>query len=125
MYSYKLNNSYTVYVNYSYLNECIQASRKHYSRSNEKAKKATTVCAIPIIAKKGAKIGSRISVVNLDTQEKNVYTITYSENVNISEGFISDVSPIGRSLLGHGIGEMVTVNTPSGAIRYKIIDLKN
>ena len=28
MYSYKLNNSYTVYVNYAYLNECIKASKK-------------------------------------------------------------------------------------------------
>lgn len=28
MYSYKLNNSYTVYLNYTYLNECIKASKK-------------------------------------------------------------------------------------------------
>lgn len=27
MYSYKLNNSYTVYVNYAYLNECIKANK--------------------------------------------------------------------------------------------------
>ena len=28
MYSYKLNNSYTVYVDYAYLNDCIKASKK-------------------------------------------------------------------------------------------------
>lgn len=28
MYCYKLNNSYTVYVNHVYLNECIKASKK-------------------------------------------------------------------------------------------------
>ena len=28
MYSYKLNNSYTIYVNYAYLNDCIKASKK-------------------------------------------------------------------------------------------------
>lgn len=28
MHSYKLNNSYTVYVNYAYLNDCIKASKK-------------------------------------------------------------------------------------------------
>ena len=35
MYSYKLNNSYTVYVNYAYLNECIKASKewaKHHPK---------------------------------------------------------------------------------------------
>lgn len=28
MFNYKLNNSYTVYVNYAYLNDCIKASKK-------------------------------------------------------------------------------------------------
>lgn len=28
MYCYKLNNSYTVYVNHAYLNECIKAGKK-------------------------------------------------------------------------------------------------
>lgn len=28
MYSYKINNSYTVYVNYAYLNDCIKACQK-------------------------------------------------------------------------------------------------
>lgn len=31
MYSYKLNNSYTIYVNYEYLNECRKASRVNNS----------------------------------------------------------------------------------------------
>ena len=33
MYSYKLNNSYTIYVNYTYINDCIKASK---SRSSKK-----------------------------------------------------------------------------------------
>lgn len=36
MYSYKLNNSYTVYVNYAYLNECIKASKKKNKSSSVK-----------------------------------------------------------------------------------------
>ena len=30
--SYKINNSYTVYMNYVYLNECIKAGRKNTAR---------------------------------------------------------------------------------------------
>ena len=30
--SYKINNSYTVYVNYFYLNECIKAGKKNTSK---------------------------------------------------------------------------------------------
>ncbi len=28
MYSYKINNSYTIYVNYDYINQCIKAGKK-------------------------------------------------------------------------------------------------
>lgn len=31
MYSYKTNNSYTIYVNYAYINECRRASEKYRS----------------------------------------------------------------------------------------------
>ena len=33
--SYKLNNSYTVYVNYYYLNDCIQAGKKYAQKKKK------------------------------------------------------------------------------------------
>ena len=33
--SYRLNNSYTVYVNYFYLNDCIKASKSYASRQKQ------------------------------------------------------------------------------------------
>jgi len=49
MYSYKLNNSYTVYVNYAYLNDCIKASKKKIVSTSVKTyvappKKEKSVC---------------------------------------------------------------------------------
>ena len=35
--SYKINNSYTVYVNYFYLNECIKAGQKQTKRKKQLA----------------------------------------------------------------------------------------
>ena len=41
MYCYKLNNSYTVYVNYAYLNDCINASKEiNLDRRNQRCKAA-------------------------------------------------------------------------------------
>ena len=37
MYSYKLNNSYTVYVNYIYLNECIKAGKKSVQKEDRRS----------------------------------------------------------------------------------------
>ena len=125
MYSYKLNNSYTVYVNYAYLNECIKASKPYNSKSNAKAKETSSLYATTTVVKNTVKIGSKVCIMNLATQKRDVVTITYTEDANITKGFISDVSPIGCSLLGHGIGDTVKVNAPSGVIRYKIIDLRS
>lgn len=35
MYCYKLNNSYTTYVNFYYLNDCIRASKSAHERKKE------------------------------------------------------------------------------------------
>ena len=123
MYSYKLNNSYTVYVNYTYLNECIKASRKY--NSNSKTKKSSTVYTKPIVIRDTVKVGSEVSVLNIDTQKRDIFKLAYSENINITERIISDTSPVGRALLGHSVGDMITVQVPAGTVRYKIMDLRS
>lgn len=50
MYSYKLNNSYTVYVNYAYLNDCIKASKKkgHSVKTLASPKKQAKMMVTPL-----------------------------------------------------------------------------
>ena len=48
------------------------------------------------------------------------YTITGSAEADSSQGKISNVSPIGKSLLGKRAGEVTEVNIPSGKIRLEI-----
>ena len=40
-----------------------------------------------------------------------------------SQGKISNVSPIGKSLLGKRVGEVTEVNIPSGKIRLEILSI--
>ena len=58
MYSYKLNNSYTVYVNYAYLNECIKASRC-YNSSNAKTKATAPIYSTAVAVKNIAKLARK------------------------------------------------------------------
>ena len=41
------------------------------------------------------------------------------------QGRISDESPIGRALLGHRVGETVTVEAPAGEMRFTILSVTN
>ena len=49
------------------------------------------------------------------------YTITGSTEADPSQGKISNVSPIGRSLLGKKVGELTEVSAPAGRIKLEII----
>ena len=42
---------------------------------------------------------------------------------NPIEGKISDESPVGKSLLGHKVGEIVETETPSGIVKYKVLSI--
>jgi len=74
-----------------------------------------------IETKKGGAIALGSTVrVELEEGEQR-YTIVGSTEANPDEGKISDVSPIGRALMGKKPGEEVSVEVPSGKLTYKIV----
>lgn len=54
--------------------------------------------------------------------EPEVYTIVGVAEANSREGKISNESPIGKAILNHRVGEVVTVDAPAGS--YKVTILK-
>jgi len=70
-----------------------------------------------------ADIGSTITVKNQHGQIQQ-YTITGSAEANPSQGTISNVSPIGKSLLGKRVGDITEVNVPSGKIKLEIVAIQ-
>ncbi len=68
------------------------------------------------------------STVHLSKEGENgrsfVYTIVGSEEADMSQGKISNRSPLGSALLGYKKGDSVKVNTPKGLMVYKIVEIK-
>lgn len=69
-------------------------------------------------------LGSKITVESLDDNEREEYLFVGSQEANPMEGRISDDSPFGRALLGHVVGETVTVAAPAGELRFKILTIE-
>src|SRR4030042_3649613 len=69
------------------------------------------------------QVGSRVTV-----QEGNYPAETYflvgATEADPRNGKISNESPIGRALLGGRVGNEVSVNTPSGEIKLKILTIE-
>ncbi len=68
------------------------------------------------------RVGSSASVEEIGGDgETVVYTIVGSTEADPEAGRISNVSPVGRALIGRSVGDVVTVATPRGAVRYRIV----
>jgi len=72
--------------------------------------------------KNKVSMGSRV-LAEIEGKTKEFTIVSFNE-ANPSEGKISNESPIGLAFLGKRKGEQATVNTPRGAVIYKIVDIK-
>lgn len=67
-------------------------------------------------------MGTRVTVVEEGFEdEPEEYAIVGSQEANPVQGRISDESPLGKALYGHGVGDTVVVEAPDGAITYRIV----
>ena len=65
-------------------------------------------------------IGSTVRIEKAGDNKSSVYTIVGSEEADMSNGKISNLSPLGSSLLGRKQGDTVKVTTPKGTVSYVI-----
>lgn len=75
-------------------------------------------------AKGTISIGTTFRLIKMGDNKSYLYTIVGSEEANLNHGKISNISPLGSSLLGHKEGETVKVQTPKGSVSYTIAQIK-
>jgi len=67
--------------------------------------------------------GSTVTVEN-DAGEEKVFSIVGTDELDVSRGYVSWVSPIGRALLGASEGDLVSFSTPGGQTELEIIKVE-
>jgi regulator of nucleoside diphosphate kinase len=65
-------------------------------------------------------MNSKVALVDLDTQEEEIYTLVYPENANTSEGKVSILAPIGTAMLGYRVDDVFEWEVPAGKRRLKV-----
>ena len=69
--------------------------------------------------------GSTVTVKDLEDGSELKYQIVGSQEANPMQSFISSDSPFGRSLLGHSVGDVITVEAPAGVLKFEILSIEN
>jgi len=73
--------------------------------------------------KEEVRLGSLVSIRELGSNEVETYQIVGSAEVDPRNGKISNVSPLGKALMGRRIGERVTVQTPDGLLHFEVVKI--
>jgi len=76
------------------------------------------------LPKDRAGLGSRVLLLDQDTETEVRYELVFPEVADLQTGLISIASPIGKSLVGRQAGDEVTITTPSGEKRFELLELE-
>lgn len=68
-------------------------------------------------------VGSKVTLRDVEFDEKVEYQIVGSTEADPADGKISDESPVGKGLIGHKLGETVVIEAPVGDIKYEILEI--
>ena len=68
--------------------------------------------------------GSTVTVKDLENNKEKTYKIVGKDEADISKNLIYFKSPIGKSLIGKSLGEMIAVETPSGEKTFEILNIQ-
>ena len=68
-------------------------------------------------------IGCTVTLLDIEFEEEMEYTIVGSAEADPLKGKISNESPVGMALLGHKIGQEVSIEVPSGVVTYKVLKI--
>lgn len=69
------------------------------------------------------QILNRVKIRNVANNMVAEYTIVADSEANLREKKIGSSTPIAKGLLGHKLGEVVSVNVPAGVMQFEIMEI--
>ena len=68
-------------------------------------------------------VGSTVTVLDMDFNEEDTYKIVGVIESDPDRNYVSNESPIGSSLIGKKIGDIISFTTPGGEVKMKILKI--
>ncbi len=66
---------------------------------------------------------TKVTIKNLKTEKEMIYQLVSESEADLKAKKISVTSPIGQGLLGKKVGEIATVQTPRGDIKFEVLEI--
>lgn len=69
-------------------------------------------------------VGCRVKVLDVTYDEKMEFKLVGSTEASSLSGRISNESPVGKALIGAKVGDVVKVETHTGSMEYKVLEIQ-
>src|SRR5262249_49077560 len=89
----------------------------------QKQLKDLSLVDLNALPKDRVALGSTVSLLDEESGKTLTYELVIPDMADFSKGLVSVTSPIGKALVGHRVGDRVTIKIPAGTRDYEIVDL--
>lgn len=87
--------------------------KREETESNERGNKAEKI-----------GFGSYVEIAKEGEKAPRIIRITGADESDATKGFISYFSPLAKALMGHKVGDTITLQLPTGKTRFSILSIK-
>ena len=104
------------------------AARNEQAELEDRIKKLQAVIEnvtiIEEVSKDKVGVGNTVTIAYVDDEDDtDQYKIVGSQEADPFESKISNESPIAKALMGHKVGDIVSVESPNGSYEVKVIEI--
>ena len=89
----------------------------------QKQLKDLSLVDLSTLPKDRVALGSTVTLVDAESGKTMAYELVIPDMSDFAKGLVSVTSPIGKALVGHRVGDEVTIKTPGGTREYEIVKL--
>ena len=93
-------------------------------RLNDLIARANVIDVTKLEKKDNVIFGSTVDLIDLENNKKKTYKIVGKDEADLTQNFIYFRSPIAKALIGKNKNDVITVSTPSGEKKFKIVEVK-
>jgi transcription elongation factor GreA len=102
-------------------------AREEQGRNEDRINQIESILKNSVIVKKHSssivEIGTTV-VVKKENNGETIYHMVGQEEADLSQNKISNKSPLGQALFGKRNGDVVSIETPKGLVKYTLIDIQ-
>jgi transcription elongation factor GreA len=103
-------------------------SREDQGKTEDRIMQIEHMLKSAVVIKKhsssSVEIGTTVKVKKEGLKEEIIYSIVGAEEADMKNNKISNKSPLGEALFGKKKGDVVSIKTPKGLVKYTLVDIQ-